>query len=303
MQLNELRKDLRFNTELLSLVETLKNVAGSQYHLLEKQKARFEAFMDAFAGFFRIVNLVDVRNPLVAVESANTGLILVTSDSGFMGGLNTAIIRAGFEAIADVPRDRRRLIVIGDKGAAAVNELQPDATFFPGINQDDIYGHAAMVKAHVIDAVMNREIGMLYVAYAAASSFSAQTVEVIPLLPCRALFDVEAESEIARHAGTSRFVSDARKVIVESSYDDIAVYLASQWVAAKLYEVFEDSKLAEFSARAMHLEGSLQKVEKEHARIRHKCFKAAHELVDKGMRESFAAKSTKRKRQVRADAA
>ena len=40
-------------------------------------------------------------------------------------------------------------------------------------------------------------------------------------------------------------------------------YLAGVWVTSKLFEVFEDSKLAEFSARAMHLEGSFQKLEKE----------------------------------------
>ena len=34
MHLNELRKDLKFNRELLSLVETLKNVAGAQYHVM-----------------------------------------------------------------------------------------------------------------------------------------------------------------------------------------------------------------------------------------------------------------------------
>ncbi len=303
MQLNELRKDLRFNTELLSLVETLKNVAGSQYHLLEKKKQRFEAFMDAFSGFFRIVNLVEVRNPLVVAESPNAGLILVTSDSGFMGGLNSGIIRAGLEALAGVPQERRRLIVIGDKGAAQVSELYPDSMFFPGINQDDIYPQAVAIKDAVLQAVMSGEIGMLSVAYARALSFSAQTIEVIPLLPCGALFDASADSDVARHSGIRGFVSEARRVIVESSYDDMVTYLASQWVVAKLYEVFEDSKLAEFSARAMHLEGSLQKVEKEHSRIRQKCFKASHELVDKGMRESFAAKSTKRKRQQRVDAA
>jgi hypothetical protein len=52
MQLHELRKELSFNHELLSLVETLKNVAGSQFHVLQKKKQRFDAFMDAFSGFF-----------------------------------------------------------------------------------------------------------------------------------------------------------------------------------------------------------------------------------------------------------
>jgi hypothetical protein len=66
-------------------------------------------------------------------------------------------------------------------------------------------------------------------------------------------------------------------------------------VASKLYEVLEASKLAEFSARAMHLEGSVQNVERQQKKLQHMCFKATHERIDKGMRESFAAKSIKRK--------
>jgi adenine-specific DNA methylase len=75
------------------------------------------------------------------------------------------------------------------------------------------------------------------------------------------------------------------------------------WVTSKLFEVFEDSKLAEFSARAMHLEGSQQKVEKNYKKLRHQTFKAVHEKIDKGMRESFAARGGQRKRQKAADQA
>jgi hypothetical protein len=79
-------------------------------------------------------------------------------------------------------------------------------------------------------------------------------------------------------------------------------YLAGVWVTSRLFEICEDSKLAEFSARAMHLEGSVQKVEKERKKLEHKCFKAAHELIDKGMRESFASRG-KRRRRKQAEAA
>jgi hypothetical protein len=117
------------------------------------------------------------------------------------------------------------------------------------------------------------------------------------------LFDRDASSEVTERAGTHRFIAEAREVIVESSFDDMVEYLAGIWVTSKLYEVFEDGKLAEFSARAMHLEGSLQKVEKEYKRVKQLCFKATHELIDKGMRESFAAKSTKGRKKKRQAAA
>ena len=38
MQLSELRKELEFNTELVQLLDTLKNIAAAQYHVMEKEK-------------------------------------------------------------------------------------------------------------------------------------------------------------------------------------------------------------------------------------------------------------------------
>ncbi|MCK5850899.1 MAG: F0F1 ATP synthase subunit gamma [Kiritimatiellae bacterium] len=301
MQLHELKKDLVFNKDLLSLVSTLKNVAGSQFHIMEKKKQRFDAFMDAFAGFFRVVNLVDVVNPLVQVEFDITGLLIVTSDSGFMGGLNSGVIRAGLAAVESIPEEKVKLIVVGDKGAGVLDD-RSDLKKFDGINQDTIYEQSVVIKDYLMREVKERRIGKLLVAYPKALSFSTQTISVTHLLPCGDLFDKKLSSEVTKHVGTKRFISESREVIVESSFDDMVEYLSGIWVTSKLFEIFEDGKLAEFSARAMHLEGSLQKVEKEYIKVKQKCFKATHELIDKGMRESFAAKSTKSRKKKRAAA-
>jgi len=302
MQLSELRKELSFNKELLSLVETLKNVAGSQYHVMEKKKQRFEAFMEAFSGFFRVVDLVDVVNPLVRVASDVTGIVIVTSDSGFMGGLNSGVIQAGLRVIENLPSEQAQLIVIGDKGAGALSDQSRKFKFFGGIGQDTIYEQAVVIKDYLMQEVMERRMGRVAVAYPKAQSFSSQTIEVIDLLPCGELFDKSSVSEVSAHVGARRFLAEAREVIVESSFDAMVEYLAGVWMTSKLFEVFEDGKLAEFSARAMHLEGSLQKVEKEYTKTKRKCSKASHELIDKGMRESFAAKSTKGRKKKRAAA-
>ncbi len=296
MQLNELRKELKFNHELLSLVETLKNVAGSQFHLLEKKKQRFEAFMNAFAGFFRVVDLVDVVNPFVRAESDVTGLVVVTSDSGFMGGLNGSVLRAGLDAVDHLAPEQVAYVVIGEKGAVSVSDRRVPFKFFTGINQDTIYEQAVVIKDWLMQEVEARRMGRVIVAAPKALSFSAQTIQVSDLLPCGNLFDRHDSPSLPALSGSKRFLAEAREVIVESSFDDMVRYLAEVWVTSKLYEIFEDGKLAEFGARAMHLEGSLQKVEKEYTKTRQRCVKATHEMVDKGMRESFSAKSTKRRK-------
>jgi ATP synthase F1 gamma subunit len=296
MQLNELRRELKFNKELLNLVETLKDVAGSQYHLMEKEKERFGPFMEAFSGFFRVVNLVDVDDPLVRVMSDILGIVIITSDSGFMGGLNQGVIRAAFAAQGDLPNDKVSLVVIGEKGGNAITDMKRPFKFFGGINQTTIYEQAQEVKDYLVAEVLAKRMGKVIIAHPKPISFSAQTIEVINLLPCAELFDKNSGSELSGKNNEKGVIAEAGKVIVESSFSDMIEYLSSVWVGTKLYEVFEDSKLAEFSARAMHLEGSHQKVTKEYKKIKQQYSKAGHEMIDKGMRESFAAKGGKAKK-------
>jgi ATP synthase F1 gamma subunit len=301
-RLSEIRKELKFYKELYALVETLKSIAASQYHMMEKAKERFDLFMNAFSGFFRVVNLVDVENPLVKLVSSRIGIVIVTSDSGFMGGLNQGVLRMAEEIEAGREKEEVALIVIGDKGATILADRGREFKFFRGINQETIYEQAVEVKNYVIGEVLAKRIGKVVVVYPKPVSFTAQTIEAITILPCGELFDIKAESEISRRTSGTGVLADATRVVVESSYSDMVEYLAGVWVTSKLYEIFEDSKLAEFSARALHLEGSAQKVEKELKKAQHLLFKATHERIDKGMRESFSAtKVKKRKKKLQAE--
>ncbi|MEI6147908.1 MAG: F0F1 ATP synthase subunit gamma [bacterium] len=291
--LSHLRRDLRFNAEFLQLIQTLKNIAASQYHTLEREKERFAEFMDAFAGFFRVVDMVEVDNPFVRPMSDVTGVVLVTSDSGFMGGLNAGVIEAGKDVQGTQPDDKIKFIVIGEKGAMKLSEAGRAFKFFQGVSSETRFEQALEIRDYISAEVLEHRMGRVMLVYPRAISFTQQTIETIPLLPCGALFDKDSASEIASHVALKGWVAPARKVVVESAFKDMVEYLAGMWVASKLFEVFEDSKLAEFAARAMHLEESTQKLQKEHKKLKHQCFRAAHEMVDKGMRESFSSRKKK----------
>ncbi len=295
--LSQLRRELRFNADFLRLVQTLKSIAASQYHMLEREKKRFAAFMDEFAGFFRVVDMVGVDDPLVRCTVDTIGIVLVTSDSGFMGGLNAGVIEAGFKAQGTLPDDQARLVVIGEKGAGKLTEMGRTFRYFPGINPETRYEQAMEIRDYLVTEVLERRMGRVVLAYPRPVSFTQHSIETVPLLPCADLFDRSTLTDISAHYSGTGLVADARKVVVESSFQSMVEYLASVWVASKLFEVFEDSKLAEFSARAMHLEESAQKLEKEHKKLKHQCFRAAHEMVDKSMRESFSSRK-KKKREV-----
>lgn len=294
--LSQLRRELRFNAEFLQLIQTLKNIAASQYHVMEREKERFAEFMEEFAGFFRVVDMVSVDNPLVRGGADVLGIVLVTSDSGFMGGLNAGVIGAAFEAQGALPDDRVRLVAIGEKGAAKLSERGRTFHYFPGISQDTRYEQALEIRDYLVKEVTERRMGRVTLVYPRPISFTQQTIETISLLPCGDLFDRATAPEPAAAPVVAKgLLADALKVVVESTFEDMVGYLSSVWVSSKLYEVFEDSKLAEFAARAMHLEESAQKLEKDHKRLKHQCFRAAHEMVDKSMRESFSSRKKKKK--------
>ncbi len=304
MQLNELRAELRFYGDLLNLVETLKNIASSQYHAMEKEKERFVRFMESFGGFFRVVSMVDVDDPLVRTVSGVLGIVVVTSDSGFMGGLNQGVIRRAHQLQGDLPDADVSLVVIGDKGASVLSDQGRDFRAFSGIERETVYEQAVAIKDYIVDEVLNWRMGKVMLVYPRPQSFTAQVIETAGILPCAELFDVPVESESpTKDHAVWQLALRARNVIVESSLSDMLEYLSSVWVTAKLFEAFEDSKLAEFSARATHLEGSLDKVEKRFKKLKQDAFKAAHEQIDKGMRETFSASKSKKTRTKRTAAA
>lgn len=303
MQLVEVRRELQFNSELLVLIDTLKNIAGSQYHLLEKEKRlRFERFMQSFSHFFRLMSLADLDDPLVKETSNVLGVVVVTSDAGFMGGLNSGVVETALEQQRGRSPDDVHYMVVGEKGAMLFGDSKRPFKAFPGVTNETRYQRAVEVRDYIVQQVLEHRVGKVMAVYPRPLSFSRQVVEVTALLPCADLFE---HAEVT--ARTRGRLATSRKVIMESTAKDMAEYLAGVWLTSKLYEAFEDGKLSEYAARAMHLEGSVQKLQKDNKKLKYQFFRAAHEHVDKGMRETFSSKKLKaskdRKAELREEAA
>ncbi|MCX7591203.1 MAG: F0F1 ATP synthase subunit gamma, partial [Kiritimatiellae bacterium] len=201
MHINEIRKELRFNTELVQLIETLKNIAAAQYQLMEKQKLRFYRFMEAFNGFFRVVSLVDVVNPLVRAASDVLGIVVVTSDSGFMGGLNQGVVRTSLQVQGSQSDEKTSLVVIGDKGGLAFEAMGRRFKFFPGIHPETLYEQSVEIRDYIVGEVLAGRMGRTFVVYPKPVSFTAQTIEVLRLLPCAELFEERETHPAAPPAG------------------------------------------------------------------------------------------------------
>lgn len=278
----EAKRDLQFNEEFVQLVEVLKEIAASQFRAQQRKRERFERFLTSFDGFFKMVDLVTSEHPLVSSRSDTTGLVMVTSDEGFMGGLNAQVIQT---AMSHVEGKRRKLVVVGSRGADYLRDMREEHVPFPGIIPETRYEQALKLKDFLVEGVNKGEFGSVLLVYPHPVSFTVLRPEAVSLLPCAGLFQ-EVDEEL---------LSSKQKVFVESTVSSIVEYLVEMWLIYKLCEIFEDSKLAELAARVQQLEQSYDTLSQKRKVLRHRYFRSRRESVDKGMRETFASTLIRRK--------
>ena len=286
------------------MVEMLINVSLIQYHNLEKtRQKRFDTFVNSFGAFFNTVNLVDQKNPLIHKLCDKDGILVITSDSGFMGGLNIKVANcalslgssdatyfiSGEKGLQPFLKKNHEmmstvaLVLRSEKGIDPYDNKEKDMEIAE-VNYDQV---VSIAKA-IIGKVKRGEIGSLQVVYPKSITFTQVAVEHTHVLPCGGIFNGETPVDFKRPQG---LISDFRKVIVESSYEDIVDYLSETWLVYKLMEIFEDSKLAEFSARAIHLSGSKDYLKKEFVKMDKLSKDMIGERIDKQLREINSAKN------------
>ncbi|MFH1339468.1 MAG: F0F1 ATP synthase subunit gamma [Candidatus Omnitrophota bacterium] len=274
--LSQLKTDLEFNRNLASIIEVLKEIAISQYHVMEKRIKTYDKIFSVLGSLFEILpaDSADIKHPLLDLGNRTPGVIAVTSDTGLLGPLNMQVISL---AIKEAEGHNAKLIIIGEKGKVYAQEYKVDFVAFPGIKDDARFSQAMQLRDFIVGEELNQKLGPIKIFYPYAASIMAQRVQSLQLLP------PETPSKSAR----SPLLSET---ILESSAGDVASYLVYLMLGQKFYEVFGLSRLAELAARFVHLEESGHKLEDLKKQLQLQYFRTRHELIDRNMRELFAAR-------------
>ncbi|MFC1666917.1 F0F1 ATP synthase subunit gamma [Candidatus Omnitrophota bacterium] len=274
--LSSIKKDMEFNKGLSTLVETLKAIAVSQYRALERKIKTFKDFTVNIESFFNFISVKQTKHPFLNPKNEIQAVVAITSDSGFLGGLNMQVIGAAVKELEKMPG---KLIIVGERGKTYVRGTNISTVSFPGINDEERYGQAMQLRDYIIKEALRGSFGYVKVVYPRSISFTVQRVETVSFLPY-------SPPNIKRVSQEE--MSD---IILESRPEDMAQYLVYLWIGQKIYEIFGLSRLAEFAARYIHLEESAQKLKDIDKKVRLEYFRVRHELVDRTMRELFAGRS------------
>jgi ATP synthase F1 gamma subunit len=274
----QLKQEIQFNTGLNGLLNAMKSIAAQQFQSLERKFTSNPAVFEAIETIVGTFDVEHLAHPFTRPEG-RAGVILVTSDTGLLGGLNQQVIAAALQEYRRAPGE---LIVIGERGVAALREYGLACKAFTGIMDSARDAVAAQVRDYALNQMLAGRFALLRIVYPRALSFTLQRVEVIKALPCAEWF---------RSGTVSRGTRSRTPVLFESTAFSVLEYLVWLWLEEKLAEVLKLSRLAELGARSVHLEGSTQELQSRAKKLQLRYFRQRHEAIDRNMRELFAAKA------------
>lgn len=274
---NKVKVELVDATEMVYLIQTLKDIADNKFFTLMAQKDRFRRFGESFTEFFRMISLTKVQHPLISNNNPQLGIVVITGEGSFLGEFNNRIVRRAIEE-----RDKyqqSRFIAVGAKSADRLRQFTPDLKIFTNVETIGLYETAIAVKDYLVQEVMNNRLGKVIVCYSFPKSFETQRPRMVKLLPCDELISKQTQ-----------FVSLYEKVLEESDPMAVIGVLSNLWITTRLYEILFDTMIAAAAAQSQFLEDSVEKMKKEQKSVKMKFRKAKKGDIDKSLRETFSAR-------------
>lgn len=289
LTLKQIKSDVQFNQELAGLIDVLKGIASSQFRFLQAKREYFLRFNRSIKDIFETVSTLKCGHPFLKQAGLEpeikTGIVMITSDEGFLGELNSRVINAGLAQRK--PQDE--LIILGQRGAHTLEELKESFLYFQGIPEEIEHEQAQGLRDYLIQQYLKKKFDKVLIIYPKFISFAFQEVRVQQLLPYLAEEGEEEELKLAPQT----FISSKFEVLIEPSVDRVIDFLVRLWMAQKIFDIFWESKLSELASRVVHLEGSSQVVEELNKKLQFTYFRIIHRISDKNIREIFASRVIK----------
>jgi F-type H+-transporting ATPase subunit gamma len=200
----------------------------------------------------------EYKHPFVAKrgELRNVGLILVTTDKGLCGGLNTNIQRAALVKVKEWDAAGAKLVAtaIGNKGYGFLQRL--NANVVSHVVQLGDKPHLDKLIGPVklqLDAYAEGKLDAVYLAYSRFVNTMKQEPVIEQLLPLSAERLAQTEEEKRAYAWDYLYEPDAQRVIDE---------LMGRYVEALIYQAVAENMSSEQSARMVAMKAASDNAKK-----------------------------------------
>lgn len=278
--ISKLKQNLDFNKNLNEVVEGMKLAATVQFKQFRLNHEPFVEFINSLEEIIGFIFQHKAENIFLKLEEtqAPAAIILVSSDEGFLGELNAVLVNR----LVEKRRDGDYIFVLGKQGEEYLSELMISFTPLPSFTDKLEFAQIAELRDKILALYSKGIISKVYIIYARFVNITFQQIEIETLLPLQ----VALSSKIAKNK-PSVYKGD---FLFEPDLGAAVEGWVKLWFSFRVFQIFGVSKLAEFAARIMHLEGSIQELNKANQNLKLEYFKYLHSISDKTIREIYASR-------------
>ncbi|MFH1413937.1 MAG: FoF1 ATP synthase subunit gamma [Candidatus Omnitrophota bacterium] len=270
----KLKDNLQFNKDLGGLIEVMKMAATLQFSQFRSGGGPLTEFSNPLEAVHQIISSMQLKHMFLnADESLPTVFIMISSNEGFLGDLNFLLVNK----LMEVRQSKDEILVLGQQGAEYLEDLKVPFSTHPLPSDKLEPEQIENLRNVVFRRFIKKEIGRVNMVYARFINIGYQQVESEVLLPL-------PESKAV--------MEPPKEFLIEPDLDSVIRTWVQLWLGFRFHQILWSSRLAEYAARIMHLESSLQELKRLNKRLELEYFKYLHGLSDTSIREICASRLT-----------
>lgn len=239
--------------QLGDLVQALRSMAGSRVHQAQDALAGTKGFRKTIESA-----ILSLHAPVQA-DGAGACLLVITSETGFVGGFNNRII----EHVKAVRRPEERLVVIGRRGQilAAEQGLVVDASFQMTSRAD---GVTILARRILADVGQVAEVRIIFAAHQQGGTFKVTERQILPV----SLTPQTTEMDAPLH---------------HLPVQTLMAQLSQEYLFAEVAQALMESLVSENNARLMTMDAAARNIDETLENLRREERTARQEQITTDM--------------------
>ena len=264
----ELRRRIRSVRNMSQITKAMQMVAATKMRRAQNQATMGRPYTTTLhkAVMALLPKLGEkITHPLITANtSEKAAVLLISTDKGLCGSLNTNLFKAVNKFITD--HKDPHFYTIGKKGRTYVAKMGRD--LIADFENSDLvtFRTATQIGKLVTKAYLNNEIGTFSIIYPDFVSALRQEPRIMPLLPINldemqafyemALADKKVEDKSksldSRLRGNDK--QDQEEFIFEPGLEEVLDFVVTHYVSVKIYQALLETKASEHSARMLAMQ-------------------------------------------------
>ena len=258
----ELRRRIRSVKNMSQITKAMQMVAATKMRRAQNQAVAGRPYTTTLhrAVMALLPKLGDeITHPLIANNTSdNPAALVITTDKGLCGSLNTNIFKAVTNFISE--NKDAQFYTIGKKGRNFIAKMGKDLV--ADFENSDLvtFRTASQLGKLVSKSFINGEIGSFSIIYPDFVSALRQEPRIMPLLPINldslkefydmALQDKDAKTKEKTEPGK------AEEFLFEPNLSELLDFVVTHYVQVKIYQALLETKASEHSARMLAMQNA-----------------------------------------------